>query len=92
MRFASFLTFFLYFSFFCLAAQPHAAMELRGRVVDAERNPMVGAQVQLFEVGKNYPLIFGLPTDVGSFCSASSGREWCGWRYGPWDERISRRS
>ena len=67
MRFASFLTFFLHFSFFCLAAPPHAAMELRGRVVDAERNPMVGAQVQLFEVGKKLPFDFRSTNGRGEF-------------------------
>lgn len=67
MRFASFLTFFLHFSFFCFAAPPHAAMELRGRVVDAERNPMVGAQVQLFEVGKKLPFDFRSTNGRGEF-------------------------
>lgn len=67
MRFAAFLTFFLHFSFFCLAASPHAAMELRGRVVDAERNPMVGAQVQLFEVGKKLPFDFRSTNGRGEF-------------------------
>ena len=44
-----------------------AAVMLRGRVIDSVQAPVVGAQVQLFDVGKSIPFDFLSTDSRGSF-------------------------
>lgn len=52
----------------CFSFPLRAEVELRGRVVDSARSPIVGAQVQLFDMGKQSPFDFQSTDGKGAFC------------------------